>query len=475
MTFLNNRHSIFSHNRLICNRLFIIPSTAAEIEISGRQLAFSVYIIYNRDEMRKLIFVMLALLPFMVNGEIVKLSIDGPIDSITEEYIVDAFNTIRKDIDPKLIIIEIDTPGGFDTSMRKIIKEILGAPAPVVAYVSPRGARAASAGFFITLASDIAVMAPGTNMGAASPVAALGGKLEETMKKKVTNDAVSYAKSLAKSRNRNLELAEKAVSESESYTAEECLKSNLVDYLADSLDELTENLEGREVSKADGKTYLLKLKGEEIITIEMSWRQKFLRTITNPNLAYFLLIFGLIGLYLEFTHAGAIIPGVIGAICLLLAFLAFQILPINYVGLLLILLSVGFFIAEVKIQGFGMFGIGGIISFFLGSLILVNAPVPEMRPTMTIIIIFSVSFGIIFLFLTYKVFQAMKRKTETGEEGLVGEIGIARTDITGSAGKVFVHGEWWNAWADETIPAGARVKIEAIKNFKVKVSVVTDA
>lgn len=419
--------------------------------------------------------VLVILIPFMVNGEIVKLRIDGPIDSITEEYIVDAFDTIRREIKPRLIIIEMDTPGGFDTSMRAIIKEILSAPAPVAVYVSPRGARAASAGFFITLSSDIAVMAPGTNMGAASPVSAMGGKIEETMKKKITNDAVSYAKSLAKSRNRNLELAEEAVSESKSYTAEECLKSNLIEYIADGLDELLEKLEGKEVRTADGKTHVLELKGERIIPIELSWRQKLLRTITNPNLAYFLLIFGLIGLYLEFTNPGILVPGVIGAISLLLAFLAFQVLPINYVGLLLILLSVGFFIAEIKIQGFGMFGIGGIISFFLGSLMLIDAPIPEMRPTMTIIIVFTVSFGIIFLFLTYKVFQAMRRRTETGQEGLAGEIGRAATEITLKAGKVFVHGEWWNAFADEVIPAGTKVKVESMKNFKLKVSVAEDA
>jgi membrane-bound serine protease (ClpP class) len=318
-------------------------------------------------------------------------------------------------------------------------------------------------------------MAPGTNMGAASPVSAMGGKIEETMKKKITNDAVSYAKSLAKSRNRNLELAEKAVSESSSYTAEECLKSNLIEYIADGLDELLEKLEGKEVRTADGKTHVLELKGERIIPIELSWRQKLLRTITNPNLAYFLLIFGLIGLYLEFTNPGILVPGVIGAISLLLAFLAFQVLPINYVGLLLILLSVGFFIAEIKIQGFGMLGIGGIISFFLGSLMLIDAPIPEMRPTMTIIIVFTVSFGIIFLFLTYKVFQAMRRRTETGQEGLAGEIGRAATEITLKAGKVFVHGEWWNAFADEVIPAGTKVKVESMKNFKLKVSVAEDA
>ena len=411
----------------------------------------------------------LAVIPVLVSGEIVRLEIKGPIDAITEEYIADSFKEIKSNPYVQLVVLEIDTPGGFDTSMRSIIKDMLDSPVPVAAYVSPRGARAASAGFFITVAADIAAMAPGTNMGAASPVSAMGQKMEETMKKKVTNDAVSYIKSLAKSRGRNQELAEKAVSESSSYTAEECLENNLIDHVVDNVDALIAKLDGQEVKRADGKTVVLKLDNKTVKPLEMSWRQKLLRTITNPSLAYFLLIFGLIGLYLEFSHPGIIIPGVIGAICLLLAFLAFQILPINYVGLILIILSIGFFIAEVKIQGFGMFGIGGIISFFLGSVMLINAPIPEMKPTMSIIIAFTLCFAAMFMFLTYKVFESMKRKTETGTEGLIGETGVARSDISRDSGKVFVHGEWWNAFADDAIPQGANVRVVAVQDFKLKV------
>ncbi len=407
--------------------------------------------------------------PVFISSTIIKLKIDGPIDTITEEYISDYFEKMKGRKDLKLTVIEIDTPGGFDTSMRAIIKNILNSPVPVAVYVSPRGARAASAGFFITISADIASMAPGTNMGAASPVAISGQKIEETMKKKITNDAVSYAKALAKSKNRNMELSEKAVRESMSYTAEECFNSKLIEYIAEDIDHLIEQLEGREITLASGKKVRLQLKGERIETFSMSGRQKFLRTITNPNLAYFLLIFGLIGLYLEFTHPGIIIPGVLGGIFLLLAFLAFQILPINYVGLLLILLSIGFFIAEIKIQGFGMLGIGGVISFLLGSIMLINAPVPEMRPTMSIIITFSICFGLIILFLSFKVITAMKKKTVTGQEGLTGEIGIAKGDINRISGKVFAHGEWWNAVSDEDIPAGSKVKIVSVQEFTLKV------
>jgi membrane-bound serine protease (ClpP class) len=306
-------------------------------------------------------------------------------------------------------------------------------------------------------------------MGAATPVSITGAKIEETMKKKVTNDAAAYVKSLAKSRNRNIELSEKAVREGESYTAEECLKNNLAEYIVENIEDLVRQLEGKEIRMVNDKTVVLKLKGEKIISIDMSTRQKFLKTITNPNLAYFLLIFGLIGLYLEFTHPGIIIPGVLGGISLLLAFMAFQVLPINYVGLLLIILSVGFFIAEIKIQGFGAFGVGGIISFILGSIMLINAPIPEMRPAMSMIITFGICFGIVFMVLTFKVIQAMKRKSETGREGLTGEAGTARTEITPSSGKVFVHGEWWNAISDETIPAGSRVIVESIDGPTLKV------
>ena len=412
--------------------------------------------------------------PILIHAEIYTMKIDGPIETITEEYIVDSFKKVKESANAKLVIIQIDTPGGYSTSMRAIIKEIMDSPVPVAVYVSPKGAQAASAGFLITIASDIACMSPGTNTGAAHPVSVTGSDIENTMKEKVTNDAVAYAKSLARSRNRNEEWSEKAVRESKSYTAEECLKNNLIEYIAENITDLLKQLEGKRITMVNGKTFVLELTGETIVPLELSGRQKFLKTITNPNLAYFLLIFGLLGLYLEFTHPGAIIPGVIGGICLLLAFLAFQVLPINYIGLLLILLSIGFFIAEVKIQGFGMFGIGGIISFVLGSVMLISSPIPEMRPDMTTIIIFALVFAAVFMILAFKVIKAMRRDTETGKEGLTGEIGVAKTDIDANSGKVFVHGEWWNAVTasefDETIPTGSKIKIRSIEGFLLKVS-----
>lgn len=419
--------------------------------------------------MKKALAFFLLIIPFWLGAEIYTLRIEGPIDSIMEEYAVNSLQQIRQKGDARLVIITMDTPGGFDTSMRAIIKSMLGLGVPVVVYVSPEGARAASAGFFILLAADIAAMAPGTNTGAAHPVSITGGDIEKTMKEKITNDAVSYVKGLAGKRQRNMEMAEKAVRESQSYTAEECLKNGLIDLIAASSKELIARLQGKVILLADGGTRTLDLRREKIVPLEMSERQKFLRTITNPNLAYFLLIFGLIGLFLEFTHPGVVIPGILGGISLLLAFLAFQVLPINYVGLFLILLSIGFFVAEIKVQGFGMLGVGGIVSFVLGSIMLINSPIPEMRPAMPMIITFAVCFAAIFLFLTWKVFQAMKRRRETGVEGIIGETGVARTDIDGLRGKVFVHGEWWNAVADGLIPAGSRIQVEAVNNLVLKV------
>jgi membrane-bound serine protease (ClpP class) len=421
------------------------------------------------------LFLMIILVfPILIHAEIYTMKIDGPIETITEEYIVDSFKKVKESANAKLVIIQVDTPGGYSTSMRAIIKEIMDSPVPVAVYVSPKGAQAASAGFLITIAADIACMSPGTNTGAAHPVSVTGTDIENTMKEKVTNDAVAYAKSLARSRNRSEELSELAVRESKSYTAEECLKNNLIEYIAENTADLLKQLEGKKITMVNGKTFVLELTGETIVPLELSGRQKFLKTITNPNLALFLLIFGLVGLFLEFTHPGAIIPGVIGGICLLLAFLAFQVLPINYIGLLLILLSIGFFIAEVKIQGFGMFGIGGIISFVLGSVMLISSPIPEMRPDMSTIIIFALVFAAVFMILAFKVIKAMRRDTETGKEGLTGEIGVAKTDIDANSGKVFVHGEWWNAVTasefDETIPAGSKIKIESIEGFLLKVS-----
>lgn len=410
---------------------------------------------------------------FTLRGEVYKLQLKGPIDTISDEYITDSFNRIEKAGNARLIIIELDTPGGLDSSMRSIIKRILNSPVPVAVFVTPRGSRAGSAGFYITISADIAAMSQDTNMGSAHPVSATGGEISKTMNEKITNDAVAYIKSISKNKKRNIEFCIKAVTESKNYSADDCLANNLIDFIAEDTDELLDKIEGRVISKhKDQSVKLENLRSETLVIIEMSGRQKFLRMITNPNLAYFLLLFGIAGLYIEFTHPGGVIPGVLGGISLLLAFLAFQVLPINFIGILLILLAVGLFIAEIKVQGFGVLGIGGIVAFFLGSLILIDSPIPEMKPALSLIIPLSISFGVIFLFLTYKVFHAMRSRVKTGIESLTGRIGTAKTQITKMSGKVFVHGEWWNAvsYFDEQIPEGSKVRIEKIDDFTLKVS-----
>lgn len=416
-----------------------------------------------------IIFFILIINTSVLNAIIFKFNLSGPIDSLSEEYIKEGYNKIKNEPGCDLVIIELDTPGGFSVSMRSIIKEIMNSEVPTAIYVSPKGARAASAGFLITISADIAVMAPGTNMGAAHPVSAMGQKIDKIMNEKVTNDAVSYVKALAKARNRNVELAELAVKKSKSYTAKECLNKGLIDVIAVDLQDLLNKISGIEYVDNKGNNTKLILKDKTVKEIRMTGRQKFLRTITNPNLAYFLLIIGIAGLYIEFTHPGIIIPGVIGGISLLLAFFAFQILPINYIGLMLIILSAGFFIAEVKIQGFGVFGIGGIISFGLGSVILINSPIPEMRPAMITIISVTISFAVIFMGLAYKVFKAMKRGPETGSEGMIGEKGKIIKKTGRNHGKIFIHGEIWKAVSDEDLPSGTIAEVIELNNLVLKV------
>lgn len=411
----------------------------------------------------------LLIFPLLLNGDVYHLEVKGAIDSIAEEYISDSYEKINSSGNGELIILSLDTPGGFSTSMRSIIKTIMNSETPTAVYVSPSGARAASAGFLITISAHIAAMAPGTNMGAAHPVSVMGKDIDEVMRKKITNDAVSYVKSIARSRGRNTELSEKAVRDSSSFTAGECLDGNLIDMVVKDINELIKKADGFEILSSDGKKEILNISNKTIQNIRMTMRQRFLRTITNPNLAYFLLIIGLAGLYIEFTHPGVIIPGVIGGIALLLAFLAFQILPINYTGLFLILLSIGFFIAEIKIQGFGILGIGGILSFGLGSLMLLNSPIPELRPAVTTIATSTAVFAAIFLFLAYKVIKVSRRKAETGSEGMIGEKGKARSPVNSLSGKVFIKGEIWNALSDEPISSGEIVEILSVDNLILKV------
>ena len=310
------------------------------------------------------------LLTTVVRGEILKVRIDGVIDPVTSEFMTTAIREAEKR-KVEFLLIELSTPGGLGVSMREIVQGILNSEVPVVCYVHPKGARAASAGFFILLSSDVAVMAPGTNTGTAHPVLPFSSEEKNrTMMEKVTNDALANLRSIVKQRKRNYDLAEKAVLESKGYTAEEALEGNLIDLVAENQDQLLEILEGEEITRFGGEKYKIVTQGQKLTLLEMTLRQEILSTIANPNMAIILGVVGLLGLYLEFSNPGLVVPGVVGGIFFLLSLLGFSLLPISRIGVLLILLALGLAIAEVKIQGFGLFGIGGSVAMFLGLLFL---------------------------------------------------------------------------------------------------------
>ena len=367
------------------------------------------------------------------------------------------------------VIIELDTPGGLDTAMRDIVQAILNAPVPVVVYVAPSGARAASAGVMITLASHIAAMAPGTNIGAAHPVGLGEGKMDEAMSRKVENDAAAYAKSLAEQRGRNVQWAVKAVRESESVSAHKALELRIIDLVAESEDELIKKIDGMEVTTIAG-TKRLQLKGLPRHTIEMGWRHRILDTLSNPNIAYILMMLGFYGLFFELSNPGVVFPGVFGAICLILAFFALQTLPVNYAGVLLILLGIALFIAEVKVTSYGVLTLGGIVALTLGSLMLFESPEPYLRVSWYILVPTVATTAGFFLFALSFALKAHIAKPTTGREGLIGMQGRVVVPVQpGGEGKVFVHGEYWYAESDEEIGRGETVEVAAVSGMKLKV------
>ncbi len=417
------------------------------------------------------ILLLLIILPSISNSSILKITVDAPIHPITSEYIRDTIDRAERE-NASLIIITLNTPGGLDSSMREIIERILSSKVPVAAYVSPSGGRAASAGFFISIACDIFAMSPGTSTGAAHPVGVsiTGQSMDKTMEDKVTHDAAAYIKTLAEKRGRNVQLAEDAVRKSSSWTEKEALEGNLIDLIAKNEQEIIEFFDGQLLRRFNDEEEILDLRDEVIIDIPMSARQKFLITISNPNLAYLLLMLGLLGLYFEFSNPGSILPGVLGGIFLLLAIFSFQILPINYVGLMLILLAIGLFILEIKIQSYGILTVGGITAMVIGSIMLIDTTIPELRPSLKIIIPVAAGLSLIFIFLIVIAIRSQMNKVHTGKEGLVGEIGMAQSDLK-PEGKVFVHGELWNAEATENIKKGTKVKVLEVKtNLVLKVA-----
>jgi membrane-bound serine protease (ClpP class) len=400
--------------------------------------------------------------------DVLLLSIDGGINPATADYIRDGIEAAQAESDEALVI-QLDTPGGLLDSTKSIVKQILGAPLPVIVYVAPSGAGAASAGVFVTMAANVAAMAPGTNIGAAHPVGPQGESINGEMGKKVENFAASLSRTIAQQRGRNVEWAEKAVRESVSITEREAVKMNVVDLVADDVPDLLRKINGREV-EVQGRQVVLATAGARVRRLDMRLRQKVLDTLANPNLAYLLMIAGILGLYVEFTHPGVLFPGVTGAICLLLALAAMQVLPINYTGLVLILLGVSLLVAELFLPSFGALGIGGMVAFVLGSLLLFDTPQSTVSVDRGIIAGAAVTLGGFTLLVGWLVVRTQRSRSRVGTEGMIGEIGEVRRalDPRGRV-KVFVHGEYWDATADEPLDVGESVEVVGFEGMRMKV------
>ena len=394
------------------------------------------------------------------------ITVNGVINPVSAEFIGKG---ILKANEKKCeaLVIELDTPGGLDASMRTIVKDIIGSEVPVVVFVSPSGSRAASAGVFLTLAAHVAAMAPGTNIGAAHPVG-VGEKMDKTMAEKATNDAAAYIKSLAERRGKNARWAEDAVRKSISATESEALELNVIDLVTKDISTLLSDLDGRKIQTAYEEK-ILGTKNAVVAREAMGVRSKILDLISDPNVAYILMLLGFYGLFFELTNPGTLFPGVIGGICLILAFYAFQTLPVNYAGLLLIILAVILFVLEVKIISHGILAIGGVISMTIGSLMLFDSPAPFMKLSLSIVlpaVLVTAGFFTLTLSLALK---AYRRKPVTGQEGLIGETGTADTDITQHGGMASVQGERWSAYSDMQIAKGDTIIVEEVTGLKVKV------
>jgi membrane-bound serine protease (ClpP class) len=395
-------------------------------------------------------------------NEIYTIRIQGAINPPVAGFIAESVAKAEKEGGEALIIL-LDTPGGLDTSMRDIIKNIMDANIPVIVYVSPSGARAASAGCIILLASHIAAMAPGTNVGAAHPVTIGKDKVDKDMMQKVVKDAEAYVRSIADKRGRNIEWSAKAVSQSASITAKDALEKNVIDIVAQNLDDLLKQADGKTVEIKKGKV-TLKLKGKNKVEIDMSFKYKFLSYLSDPNVAYLLMMLGIYGILFEIYSPGAIFPGVVGGISIILALYAFQTIPITFAGVFLIILGIVFFIMELKIISHGLLGVAGIISIVIGSVMLVDLPESILSISWKSILAVAILSGIFFFGVLSYAVRAQLLKVKTGGEGLLGEFGIAKTDVF-KEGKVFLHGELWNAKSEELITKGEQVIVTNIEGL----------
>src|SRR6266478_5323904 len=410
---------------------------------------------------------LLCVLPSPASAEVLKIVVNDTIHPITDEYIGRALTEAQRNKD-KALLIELNTPGGLLESTRNIIEKITAAPVPVIIYVTPGGSRAASAGFFILESADVAAMAPGTNTGAAHPVTIGGGKVDDVMKEKMENDAAALMRSVVSKRGRNVDVAESTVRQSKSFTEQEALSQKLIDYIATDEQDLLKQMQGKTVKRFDGKTITLNLANESIRPFDMTLKQRILAFIMDPNIAFILLAIGALSLYAEFNHPGAVVPGTVGVVFILLAVFALNLLPTRFAAVVLILASFALFALEAKFMTHGVLAIGGIVTMVLGALLLVDAPIPEMRVHLGTALGVSIPLGIITVFLMSVAIRARRNKVVTGIEGLIGEIAIAQTELA-PAGKVFVHGEIWDAVAPANVAAGGRVVVQKVDGLQLKV------
>ena len=412
---------------------------------------------------RALIATSSLLFALTANGSVLRIRVNDMIHPISDEYIGRALADAARAHD-SAVIIDLSTPGGLIDSTRSIVEKMMTSPVPVIVYVAPAGSRAASAGFFILEAADIAAMAPGTNTGAAHPVI-LGEKMDEVMKTKMENDAAAFMRTIAVRRGRNVAVAESAVRQSKSFTEDEALQQKLIDIIAPNLTALLRAADGRQIRRYDGSVIKLHLIGQPIRAYDMSLKERLLSMLMDPNIAFLLFSLGALAIFAELNHPGAVIPGVVGVISILLALFALNLLPTRYAALALLIAAFALFALEAKYATHGVLGIGGVICMTFGALFLVDGPIPEMRVHLVTAMIVSVPIGLITVFLMTLALRARRNRVTTGREGMIGEIGIARTQLE-PAGKVFVHGELWNAVAKTTVPPGARVRVAGIDGLQ---------
>ena len=414
-----------------------------------------------------LILAVLALFSLTARAEILKVVVNDTIQPISAEYIARAIDEARRRND-QVILIEINTPARLVDSTREIIEHITSSSVPVILYVTPSGSRAASAGFFILESADIAAMAPGTNTGAAHPVILGGGKMDDVMKEKMENDAAALMRSVAARRGRNVEVAESTVRQSKSFTDQEALSQHLIDYVASSEDDLLRQIDGKTFKRFNGQNVTLKLSGQPVSPFEMTLKEKILAYLMDPNVAFLLLAIGALSLYVAFNHPGAVIPGTEGIVFILIAAFALNLLPTRFAALVLILGAFALFAAEAKFASHGVLTVGGIALLTLGGLLLVDSPIPEMRVHLLTALAVSIPLGLITAFLMTIALKARRNKVVTGAQGLVGETGVAQTALS-PQGKVFVHGELWDAIASTSLPPGQLVVVRKIDGLTLQV------